>query len=66
MDVRDVVLDLRDADSRHAEGERRRLRALAHSLVQATGNVIPIRFSVFALGSLVLLALLVRTAIRLA
>lgn len=39
---------------------------VAHSLVQATGNVIPIRFSVFALGSLVLLALLVRTAIRLA
>jgi hypothetical protein len=37
------------------------LRVL-HSLVQATRNVIPLRFAVFALGSLVLLALLVRTA----
>jgi hypothetical protein len=34
-----------------------------HSLVQATRNVIPIRFAVFSLGSLVLLALLVRTAL---
>lgn len=39
---------------------------VAHSLIQATGNVIPIRFSVFALASLVLLALLVRTALQLA
>lgn len=36
---------------------------VAHSLVQATKNVIPIRFSLFSLGSLVLLALLVRTAL---
>jgi hypothetical protein len=35
---------------------------VAHSLVQATNNVIPVRFAVFALGSLLLLALLVRTA----
>jgi hypothetical protein len=39
---------------------------VVHSLVQATRNVIPIRFAVFALGSLVLLALLVRTALRIA
>ena len=39
---------------------------VVHSLVQATRNVIPVRFAVFALGSLVLLALLVRTALRLA
>ena len=32
-----------------------------HSLVQATRNVIPVRFAVFGLGSLVLFALLVRT-----
>ena len=37
---------------------------VVHSLVQATKNVIPIRFTVFALGSLVLLVLLVRTALR--
>ena len=37
---------------------------VVHSLVQATRNVIPIRFTVFALGSLVLLALLVRTALH--
>jgi hypothetical protein len=36
---------------------------VVHSFVQATRNVIPIRFAVFALGSLVLLALLVRTAL---
>jgi len=36
---------------------------VVHSLVQATRNVIPIRFAVFSLGSLVLLALLVRTAL---
>jgi hypothetical protein len=34
---------------------------VVHSLVQATRNVIPIRFAVFAAGSLVLLGLLVRT-----
>ena len=38
---------------------------VVHSLVQATRNVIPIRFTVFAFGSLVLLALLARTALRL-
>jgi hypothetical protein len=38
---------------------------VVHSLVQATRNVIPIRFTVFALGSLVLMALLVRTALKL-
>ena len=37
---------------------------VVHSLVQATRNVIPIRFTVFALGSLVLLVLLVRTALH--
>ena len=39
---------------------------IVHSLVQATRNVIPVRFAVFALGSLVLLILLVRTALRVA
>jgi hypothetical protein len=34
---------------------------VVHSFVQATRNVIPIRFAVFSLGSLVLMALLVRT-----
>lgn len=34
---------------------------VVHSLVQATANVIPLRFAVFSLSSLVLLALLVRT-----
>jgi hypothetical protein len=38
---------------------------VVHSLVQATVNVIPVRFTVFALGSFVLMALLVRTAMRL-
>jgi hypothetical protein len=37
---------------------------VAHSFIQATANVIPIRFSVFALGSFFLLALLVRTALQ--
>ena len=36
---------------------------VVHSVVQATRNVIPVRFTVFSLGSLVLLALLVRTAL---
>ncbi len=35
---------------------------VAHSFIQATKNVIPVRFAVFTLGSLVLMALLVRTA----
>ena len=35
---------------------------VVHSLVQATKNVIPIRFAVFTLGSFALLALCVRTA----
>ena len=39
---------------------------IAHSLVQATRNVIPVRFAVFSLGSILLLILLVRTALRLA
>lgn len=38
---------------------------IAHSLVQATVNVIPLRFVIFALGSLVLLVLLVRTLLML-
>ena len=38
---------------------------VVHSLVQATVNVIPVRFAMFSLGSLVLLALLVRTAMHL-
>jgi hypothetical protein len=36
---------------------------VAHSLIQALGNVIMIRFSLFMLGSLVLLALTLRTAV---
>ena len=36
---------------------------IVHSLVQATANVIMLRFTVFAVASLVLLALWVRTAI---
>jgi hypothetical protein len=39
---------------------------VVHSLVQATRNVIPVRFAVFAVGSLVLMALLVRTALKVA
>jgi hypothetical protein len=39
---------------------------VVHSCVQATKNVIPVRFAVFTLGSLVLMALLVRTAVQLA
>jgi hypothetical protein len=35
---------------------------IVHSLIQATANVIPVRFLVFTIGSFVLLALLVRTA----
>lgn len=40
------------------------LRVL-HSLVQATKNVIPVRFGVFALASVVLFSLLVRTLLAL-
>jgi hypothetical protein len=39
---------------------------VVHSLVQATKNVIPVRFAVFSLGSLLLLALLARTLVLLA
>jgi hypothetical protein len=35
---------------------------VVHSLVQATKNVIMVRFMVFALGSMILFALLLRTA----
>jgi hypothetical protein len=36
---------------------------VAHSLVQATVNVIPVRFTIFSLASFVLMALLIRTAL---
>ena len=39
---------------------------IVHSLVQATKNVIPVRFAVFALGSFVLMALWARTLMTLA
>jgi len=39
---------------------------IAHSFIQATQNVIPVRFAVFSLGSLVLMALFVRIVLRLA
>ena len=39
---------------------------VAHSFVQATRNVIPVRFTVFSLGSILLMILLVRTALHLA
>ena len=39
---------------------------VAHSFVQATRNVIPVRFTVFSLGSILLMVLLVRTALHLA
>jgi hypothetical protein len=38
---------------------------VAHSFVQATKNVIMVRFTVFALGSFVLMALFTRTALLL-
>ncbi len=38
---------------------------VVHSLIQATANVIPLRFLVFVLGSAVLLVLLVRTVLAL-
>jgi hypothetical protein len=37
------------------------LLRVVHSFVQATKNIVIVRFSVFTLGSLVLLALLIRT-----
>ncbi len=37
---------------------------VVHSLVQATRNPIPIRFAVFTLGSLVLMAIWARTLLR--
>lgn len=39
---------------------------VVHSLVQATQNVIPVRFAVFALGSLLVMAMLVRTILAIA
>jgi len=39
---------------------------VVHSLIQATVNVIPVRFAVFAVGSILLMILLVRTALHLA
>jgi hypothetical protein len=41
------------------------LLRVAHSLVQATRNVIPVRFLLFTVGTLVLAALLVRTVLAL-
>ncbi len=38
---------------------------VVHSLIQATANVIPVRFAVFTVGSFVLMVLLVRTWMRL-
>ena len=38
---------------------------VVHSFVQATRNVIPVRFALFTLGSIVLFALLVRTVLKL-
>jgi hypothetical protein len=39
---------------------------VVHSFVQATRNVIPVRFAVFALGSFVLMALFVRVVLAIA
>lgn len=41
------------------------LLRVIHSLVQATVNVIPVRFLIFTIGSLVLLILLIRTVLLL-
>lgn len=38
---------------------------VVHSLIQATKNIIPARFAVFTLGTLVLIALLIRTVVLL-
>jgi hypothetical protein len=37
---------------------------VAHSLMQATRNVIPVRFALFTLGSILLMILLVRIILR--
>jgi hypothetical protein len=39
---------------------------IVHSFVQATKNVIPLRFAVFALGSFILMALWARTLLHIA
>jgi hypothetical protein len=39
---------------------------VVHSLVQATKNVIPVRFALFTLGSVLLMILLVRTLLQVA
>jgi len=39
---------------------------VVHSLLQATVNVIPVRFALFTLGSILLMILLVRTALHVA
>jgi hypothetical protein len=36
---------------------------IAHSIVQATSNLVPLRFAIFMAGSLVLLAMAIRAAI---
>src|SRR5690606_29906357 len=41
------------------------LLRIVHSLVQATVNIIPLRFAIFAAGSAVLLIVLVRTVLAL-
>lgn len=41
------------------------LLRVVHSFIQATANIIMLRFTVFSLGTLVLLALLVRTVLLL-
>ena len=35
---------------------------ILHSLIQATKNIIPVRFAVFSIGSIILMILLARTA----
>jgi hypothetical protein len=39
---------------------------IAHSLIQCTSNFVPVRFTVFALSSLVLMVIAVRNVIALA
>jgi hypothetical protein len=60
-----IVLSLTGADGRLNTGLAWLYVTLrvVHSLVQATANVIMIRFSVFAVATLVLLALAVRAAL---
>jgi hypothetical protein len=38
---------------------------IVHSLIQSTSNVIPVRFTVFAIGSLVLLVMTIRNVVAL-